>query len=152
MDRNLLLKDKANTINEVFAYDFTKLYPSAAISYTVDDKTTLKLAYSKRVARTTTFKMNPFPEREHAETLEQGDPDLKPEFIDLVELGLDRKISDNNTAFATAYYRNTKNVVNRVNTVYSNTILNRIYSNVGNAKTFGIEFGTQLKFAEKWDA
>ena len=31
--------------------------------------------------------MNPFPEREHAETLEQGDPDLRPEFIDLIELG-----------------------------------------------------------------
>jgi outer membrane receptor protein involved in Fe transport len=152
MNRDLMLKDKANTIDDTRNYAFTKAYPSASIQYTLNDKTKAKLAYSKRVARTTTFKMNPFPEREHAETLEQGDPDLKPEFIDLVELGLDRKISDNNTAFATAYYRNTKNVVNRVNTVYSNTILNRIYSNVGNAKTFGIEFGTQLKFAAKWDA
>ena len=38
--------------------------------------------------------MNPFPEREHSETLEQGDPNLRPELIDQVELGINFK---NNT-------------------------------------------------------
>ncbi len=152
MNRDLMLKDRANTIDDTRNYAFTKAYPSASINYEVSDNTSAKLAYSKRVARTTTFKMNPFPEREHSETLEQGDPDLRPEFIDLIELGIDKKLSDENSVFATAYYRNTKNVVNRVNTVYSDNILNRIYSNVGNAKTFGIEFGTQLKLTAKSDA
>ena len=152
MNRDLMLKDRANTIDDTRNYAFTKAYPSASINYEVSDNTNAKLAYGKRVARTTTFKMNPFPEREHAETLEQGDPDLRPEFIDLIELGIDKKLSDENSVFATAYYRNTKNVVNRVNTVYSDNILNRIYSNVGNAKTFGIEFGTQLKLTAKSDA
>ena len=39
-----------------------------------------------------------------------------------------------------------------MNTVYSDNILNRIYSNVGNAKTFGVTFGTQLKLTAKSDA
>lgn len=149
MQRNLQLKDKANTLDEELNYDFTKIYPSAAVSYTVNEKTTIKLAYSKRVERTTTFKMNPFPEREHSETLEQGDPNLKPEFIDLVEFGIDKKIARGNV-FATTYYRNTQNVVNRVNTIYNDSILNRIYSNVGNAKTLGVELGAQLKPTQKW--
>ena len=149
MNRDLMLKDKANTIDDIRNYAFTKAYPSALINYKVSDNTNVKLAYSKRVARTTTFKMNPFPEREHAETLEQGDPDLRPEFIDLIELGINKKLSDENNFFASAYYRSTINVVNRVNTLYSNNILNRIYSNVGNAKTFGVEFGTQLELTDK---
>lgn len=152
MNRDLMLRDKANTIDDTRNYAFTKAYPSASISYAVNENTKAKLAYSKRVARTTTFKMNPFPEREHAETLEQGDPDLRPEFIDLIELGIDKKLSEENSFFATAYYRSTKNVINRVNTVYSDNILNRIYSNVGDAKTFGVEFGTQLKLTAKSDA
>ena len=152
MNRDLMLKDRANTIDDTRNYAFTKAYPSASINYELNDNTSAKFAYSKRVARTTTFKMNPFPEREHAETLEQGDPDLRPEFINLIELGIDKKLSDDNSIFATAYYRNTKNVVNRVNTVYSDNILNRIYSNVGNAKTFGVTFGTQLKLTAKSDA
>ncbi|WMI64944.1 TonB-dependent receptor [Aestuariibaculum sp. YM273] len=150
MDRVLTLKDKANTINDTYNYDFTKLYPSASLQYAINDKTNIKAAYSKRVERTTTFKMNPFPEREHSETLEQGDPELKPEFIDLVELGVNKKMKGGNTIFATAYYRNTQNLVNRVNTIYNDTILNRIYSNVGKAKAIGIELGAELKPSKNW--
>ncbi|MCR8667823.1 TonB-dependent receptor [Aestuariibaculum sp. M13] len=150
MDRELTLKDKANTIDETYNYDFTKLYPSASLQYAINEKTNIKAAYSKRVERTTTFKMNPFPEREHSETLEQGDPELKPEFIDLVELGINKKMKGSNSVCATAYYRNTKNLVNRVNTIYNDTILNRIYSNVGKAKAIGLELGTELKLAKNW--
>ena len=54
MKRNLLLKDKANTIDESLQYNFTKLYPSASIQYVLNEETKLKLAYSKRIERTTT--------------------------------------------------------------------------------------------------
>ena len=150
MDRELQLKDKANTVDEKLTYDYTKLYPSVSLNYNLNEKTNLKLAYSKRVERTTTFKMNPFPEREHTETLEQGDPNLKPEFIDLFELGIDKKLSTGNRLFASVYHRNTQNVVNRVNTVYNDSILNRIYSNVGDAKTTGLEIGAEFNKSKKW--
>ena len=151
MDRTLDLKDKANTVDDTYEYDITKLYPSASLQYEITDKTNVKAAYSKRVERTSTFQMNPFPEREHSETLEQGDPELKPEFIDLVELGVTKKLKNGQSVFATAYYRNVKNVVNRVNTVYNDTILNRIYSNVGDAKTIGLELGAEIKPTKNWN-
>lgn len=97
------------------------------------------------------FKMNPFPEREHSETLEQGDPELLPEFIDLVEFGIVNEMGDN-SFFATAYYRNVNNLVNRVNTVYNDTILNRIYSNVGRGSSLGLEIGTELNITDWWQA
>ena len=150
MDRSLLLRDKANTIDTTYHYDFFKLFPTASLRYRFDDKNDLKAAYSKRIERTTTFKMNPFPEREHSETLEQGDPTLRPEFIDLVELSYTRKMKQGNSMYATAYFRNVENLVNRVNTVYNDTILNRIYSNVGNAKSIGLELGTELKLTKSW--
>jgi outer membrane cobalamin receptor len=85
------------------------------------------MAYSKRIERTTTFKMNPFPEREHSETLEQGDPTLHPELIDQVEFGINKKTKKGNSRFFKIYYRSVKDLINRVNTVYNDTILNRIY-------------------------
>ena len=51
-----MLKDRANTIDDTRNYAFTKAYPSASINYELNDNTSAKLAYSKRVARTTTFK------------------------------------------------------------------------------------------------
>ncbi|TBW27892.1 TonB-dependent receptor domain-containing protein [Gramella sp. KN1008] len=150
MDRIFDLKDKKNTVDTTYLYDFVKVYPSASIQYSVSNSFRIKAAYSKRVERTTTFKMNPFPEREHSETLEQGDPTLKPEFIDLFEVGLTKNLKRGNSVFATAYFRNVKNVVNRVNTIYNDTILNRIYSNVGNSKSLGLEVGASLKPTENW--
>ncbi|WP_026210529.1 outer membrane beta-barrel family protein [Flexithrix dorotheae] len=149
MDRELDLRDKALTIDTTYLYDFVKLYPSANLVYQANDELKLKAAYSKRVERTTTFKMNPFPEREHSETLEQGDPELLPEFIDLVELGVVKDFGDN-SVFVTGYFRNVQNLINRVNTVFNDTILNRIYSNVGRGRTFGVEFGSELNPKDWW--
>ncbi|SHM83713.1 Outer membrane receptor proteins, mostly Fe transport [Cyclobacterium lianum] len=149
MDRELLLQDEANTVDTTYRYDFFLPYPTASFQYSLDEETRVKGAYSRRVERTTTFKMNPFPEREHSETLEQGDPTLLPEFIDLVETGLVRDFGEN-SLYATAYYRHVKNLVNRVNTVYNDTILNRIYSNVGNGRSIGMELGLELNPSSKW--
>ena len=144
LNRDFELKDKANTINETFNYKFNKLFPSAAVMYKFKDESKLKLGYSKRVEHTTTFKMNPFPEREHSETLEQGDANLLPEFIDLAEFNYSYKINKAKL-FSTVYFRNVENLINRVNTVYNDTILNRIYSNVGRARTIGFENGIDYK-------
>ncbi|PZX48307.1 TonB-dependent receptor domain-containing protein [Algoriphagus chordae] len=149
MDRIFDLKDIGGTVDTTYLYDFVKLYPSASLQYSFNDELQVKTSYSKRVERTTTFKMNPFPEREHSETLEQGDPTLLPEFVDLVELGVVKNFGDNSFT-ATSYFRNIQNLVNRVNTVYNDTILNRIYSNVGTGKSLGIEVGLELNPTDWW--
>lgn len=150
MDRDFDLKDKNNTIDTTYTYNFVKPFPSASLQYELNERTHIKAAYSKRIERTTTFKMNPFPEREHSETLEQGDATLLPEFIDLVELGLTKNFKGNHSLFATAYFRNVENLVNRVNTVFNDTILNRIYSNVGRGRSLGLEVGWQFKPTQNW--
>ena len=149
MERELNLKDKTGFLDEDYSLGFTKLFPSASLNYEVNENTNIKLAYSKRIERTTTFKMNPFPEREHSETLEQGDPNLHPELIDQVEVGFNFKNNNGDSFFSNIYYRNVNNLINRVNTIYNDTILNRIYSNVGNARAFGGELGTEFTVAKK---
>ncbi len=150
MERDLSLKDKSGTIDQDYKYDFTKLFPSANIVYNINENSNLKLAYSKRIERTTTFKMNPFPEREHSETLEQGDPNLRPELVDQIELGVSHKNTKGDALFSTLYFRKVNHLINRVNTVYNDTILNRIYSNVGKGTTFGAEFGSEFSVRESW--
>ncbi len=162
MNRDLDLRDKTNTFDEQLNYRYEKLFPSASIQYTINDGTKIKAAYSKRVERPSTFKLNPFREREHSETLEQGDKNLRPEFIDVIELGITKKFNTNNSVFATSYFRHVENLVNRVNQIYDeapidpldnrfdNVVLDRIYSNVGQARVLGLELGGQFKPTEKW--
>jgi iron complex outermembrane receptor protein len=150
MDRQLdFLSRVQDSQKEILNYDYLKMFPSANLQYAVNKELKLKAAYSKRVERTTTFKMNPFKEKEHSETFEQGDANLLPEFIDLFEAGVIKDFG-NQSLFANAYFRNTKNVINRVNTVDSDTVLNRIYTNVGTGKTLGLEAGADLKISDWW--
>ena len=150
MDRELTLQGENQTAPEVINYDYLQLFPSATVAYTLENKAIIKAAYSKRVQRTTTFKMNPFREREHSETLEQGDKNLLPEFVDLVEIGISKRTKKGNSVYATAYLRNVKNLVNRVNKIFNDTILDRIYTNVGTGRSLGLELGAQLNPTEKW--
>jgi len=128
--------------------NLSNLFPSANLLYTFNSFWNAKFGYSKRVQRNNNFELNPIPEREHSETLEQGDPDLLPQFVDLVEFGINHTFKKGNL-FSTLYYQNIKNPIQRVNSVYADTILNRVFTNAEKARLFGLEFGTNLK-PVKW--
>jgi outer membrane receptor protein involved in Fe transport len=116
--------------------------------YTFNESWNSKVGYSKRVQRNNNSELNPIPEREHSETLEQGDPDLLPQFVDLAEIGINHTFKKG-TFFSTLYFQNIKNPIQRVNSVYNDTILNRVYTNAENARLYGLEFGTNYK-PKKW--
>jgi ferric enterobactin receptor len=129
--------------------NLSNLFPSANLLYTFSKAWKAKAGYSKRIQRTNNFELNPIPEREHSETLEQGDPDLLPSFIDLVELGSIHNFKKG-SFFATLYYQHIKNPIQRVNSVYADTILNRVFTNAEAARTFGLEAGASLEPAKWW--
>lgn len=126
--------------------NLSNLFPSLNLLYTFNNAWNIKAGYSKRIQRNNNFELNPIPEREHSETLEQGDPDLLPQFIDLIELGVNHSFKQGNL-FATIYFQNIKNPIQRVNSIYADTILNRLFTNVNKATLIGIELGTSLKLA-----
>jgi ferric enterobactin receptor len=118
----------------------SNFFPSFNGIYTFNDQLKGKFGFSRRVQRSTNNELNPYPEREHSETLEQGDPKILPEFINITEAGI---ISDYKkvSLYANVYLQQINNIVNRVNSVYNDTILNRIYTNAGNALLLGSEMG-----------
>ncbi|MGJ8760200.1 MAG: outer membrane beta-barrel protein [Polaribacter sp.] len=157
MDREYKEALQSEVTESVYNYDFVKLFPSASLQYKINDKTNIKTAYSKRVERTTTFKMNSFAEREHSEVFEQGDNTLEPEFIDLVELGITKTLKGGNSLYATTYFRHVDNVINRVNTLayeqsgaIIDSVINRVYSNVGKSNAIGLEIGATIKPTVNW--
>jgi len=132
-------------------YKFARLnlFPSFNLLYDLDNGYSLKSGYSRRISHTTSNMMNPFPARRHSEVFEMGDPNLLPEYIDVAEIGAVKDFGDN-SIFANLYYRNTKNVINRVNAVYNDTILVRTFTNAGDGKAWGIETGLAFKVKEWW--
>lgn len=129
--------------------NLSNIFPSANILYTFPEEWKGKAGFSRRVQRTSNLALNPLPEREHSETLEQGDPDLLPEFINLAEMGVIKNFKSG-SVFITTYYQGIKNTVNRVNRVYADTIISRIYTNAGKARQLGVEAGLDIKPTNWW--
>jgi outer membrane receptor protein involved in Fe transport len=131
--------------------NLSNIFPSASALYYLKDDLKLKAGYSRRIQRATNNQLNPIPEREHSETLEIGDPDLKPEFVDLAELGLIKSFEDGGSVFLTAYYMHGKNPMQRVNSVYNDTILFRVYTNVESTESVGFESGLDWDPTKWWE-
>ncbi|WP_231940440.1 TonB-dependent receptor domain-containing protein [Filimonas lacunae] len=144
--RSVLVSYEANP----YQLHLSNLFPSAALLYPFRKGWQAKAGYSKRIQRTTNFELNPIPEREHSETLEQGDPNLLPEFIDLAELGIVHQFTSGNF-FSNIYYQHIKNPIQRVNSVYADTILNRVFTNAGQARSLGIEAGASWQLNKWWN-
>ncbi len=118
----------------------SNFFPSANLLYDLGKDLKIKAAYSRRVQRSTNNELNPYPEREHSETLEQGDPNIRPEFVGIYEIGIMKDLKKA-TFYWNIYHQQIKDIVNRVNSVYNDTILNRIYTNAGKARLIGSEYG-----------
>lgn len=130
--------------------ELSNLFPSVNLLYSVRPDLKLKAGFSRRIQRSTNNQLNPIPEREHSETLEVGDPDLRPEFVSLGEIGLTKQFEDGSSAFVTAYIQQSKDPVQRVNSIYADTILNRVYTNIEEGRSAGFEVGADLHPAKWW--
>ena len=135
--------------NQDFTLRLNNLFPSFNLLYRAKDDLSLRAGFSRRVQRSSNLALNPLPEREHSETLEQGDPRLLPEFVNLGEISVNKQLGDN-TLLATVYYQGIENIINRVNRVYADTILSRIYTNAGLAQRAGVEVAADLKLLSQW--
>lgn len=137
---NAFREFKADKMSVSNMLQLSNFFPSANLLFDLGKDLKWKAAYSRRVQRSTNNELNPYPEREHSETMEQGDPNIRPEFIGIYETGITKDIKKA-SFFWNIYSQQIKNIVNRVNSVYNDTIINRIYTNAGKARLLGSEFG-----------
>jgi len=144
MNRRLVIQNNVpQTLN------LLNLFPSYLVRYKLNDDAVIKNSFTRRIKRTNNFELNPLPEREHSETLEQGDPNLLPELTGIWELGLEQKWGSGNLAIS-LYHQRIKNPIQRVNKVFNDTILNRVFTNAGQATQTGIELGFNKRVGRVW--
>lgn len=83
---NTNAKGRQLTTGEVFKRNYTQLFPTAYINYTLNDKNQLNLNYGRRIQRPDYGDMNPFYYFLDKYTYEVGNPYLKPQFSHNIEL------------------------------------------------------------------
>ena len=140
---------KTSTDPTVRKLNLLNAFPSGQIRWRANEWNTLRAGYSRRIKRTNNFELNPIPEREHSETLEQGDPNLLPELTGQWEFAWERRMQAG-TFSASLYHQQILNPIQRVNSVFNDTILNRLYTNAASARQTGLEANLTLRAGSRW--
>ncbi|MBI9066068.1 MAG: TonB-dependent receptor [Salinivirgaceae bacterium] len=135
-DRLLELVEK----NESFKIERPDLFPTLHFSYKLPADQQTMLSYSRRIVRPRGWYLEPFITYMDAYKVRQGNPDLKPEYVNSFELAYQKKIKKNFISVE-SYYRITENKIERVVLPYNNekTISLNTYQNSGTAYALGVE-------------
>jgi iron complex outermembrane recepter protein len=83
---NTNAKGNQLTTGEKFTRNYTQLFPTAYVSYKMNEKNTLSLNYGRRIERPDYADLNPFYFFLDKYTYQTGNPNLRPQFSHNIEL------------------------------------------------------------------
>lgn len=145
--------------NQKFGNEYPlSLFPSLFLSYKLTDKQDIQMNYSRKVNRPNFFQLIPFVDYSDSLNLSIGNPDLIPEFTNVVEIGYSNQYAKNHSLFLNLYGRNTNNLITRYQ--YKDVGLDpngadsAVYSTFANANKsyqIGLEITSRNKATKWWD-
>ncbi len=127
---------------------YTQLFPTAYVSYKLNDKNQFVLNYGRRINRPDYQALNPFVRFIDRYTFEQGNPGLKPQFSHNIELS---HMLMGGAITTTLNYTRVTNIIQGVieqNTKDTTTFVKQ--ANIAQLDQFGIAVSAQLPIKKWW--
>jgi outer membrane receptor protein involved in Fe transport len=139
----------ANT-GETYKNNYYSLFPTAHLLQKIGKENEVQLSYTRRINRPNVRQLNPFIDYEDPLNLRQGNPYLKPEFIDSYELGYARYWK-RSTLMSSIYLRQIHDMITRIQTIDSTGVSMTTFENLNNGTSYGFEFISKNGIFEWWD-
>ena len=134
------------------------LFPSLSISHKPGKHDEMQLNYSRKVNRPFYNQLIPFIDFSDSLNLIAGNPGLKPEFTNLLELSYLHEFNSSVSLLANLYGRYTGKMITRYlykginpNPAKTDSVLFTSFTNAGSSYNYGIELTGQIKPAKWWD-
>ena len=139
------------------------LFPSLFVTHELNENDQLQFNYSRRIRRPGFWQLNPFIDINDPANLRQGNPALRPEFVNSFELNYSHNYKSGNF-LGVLYFRNNPDDITEFSDtittqqyqelenagVNPNAILNT-YINAGTTNRYGAEFTVQHKIGKNFD-
>jgi iron complex outermembrane receptor protein len=134
---------------EAFHRNYLRLFPSAYLSYKLNDREELQLNYSRRINRPGIFQLNPFINFSDPLNLRKGNPQLNPEFTGSYELNYVHQ-GKNYSFSGGVYWKKTTGQIIRYRTITPEGITLTSFENLDDSRSAGIEAVGQYSPYKWW--
>lgn len=133
------------------------LFPSVFVSKTFKGKQDLQVNYSRRINRPSFFQLLPNTDYSNIFNFQTGNPDLKPEFTNSLELSYQKTYGEkNNTFLVTLFGKKTNNLISRYLSrqklpAFSDSVWVSSYVNASESYAAGIEIVFRNTITKWWE-
>jgi outer membrane receptor protein involved in Fe transport len=136
---------------EVFPHNYTSLFPSALVNFKANDKSQIKLSYSRRIRRPGAQELNPFPVYFDQQNVFFGNAQLNPEYTDAIELGYQRS-GTLGTLQISPFFRRTSDIIrvtiNTADTLNGREITSVSFNNLDHSESWGADVNGQFRLSK----
>jgi outer membrane receptor protein involved in Fe transport len=142
---------------ENFKTEFpVSLFPSVFLSQKLTDNSDLQMNYSRRINRPNFFQLFPFTDRTDSLNINKGNPALKPEFTNSIELSFSQVFKNRDNIIASLYFKNTNDLITRFqapeyDSFYKRPVIISSYINANKSYVTGLELTSRNKLTKFWD-
>ncbi len=120
-------------------YDYTQPFPSVRFAYKLNDRDKVSFFFTRRVDRPNEVDIRIFPKYDDAEIIKVGNPGLRPQFTNSIELGY-KSSGLKGYIYAAAYHRFAEGTITRISsTVGASPLIYAIFQNAGKSYNTGLE-------------
>lgn len=121
------------------SYNYTQPFPNLRLAYKLNDHNKLSIFYNRRVDRPNEVDIRIFPKYDDAEIIKVGNPQLRPQFTNSIELG--HKYNwDNGYLYSALYHRFANGTITRISSiVLESTLIYAVFQNAGKSYNSGLE-------------
>lgn len=149
------LIDSNQTFKNQFPFSF---FPSVFLTQKINDYQDIQLNYSRKINRPNFYQLIPYYNFSDSLNITRGNPGLKPEFTNLLELSYQANLKKGNNLLATVYYRNTNDLIanyttraKNPNNVGPDSIFISSYINANKSYAYGLEVTLTNKITRWWN-
>lgn len=150
-------RKSVNGVDSTFSVDYPiSLFPSAFLSYKLNDKSDLQLNYTRRINRPNFFQLIPFVDYTDPLNLRVGNPGLVPEFTNSIEMNYSYQFNAKHNLLASAYYKNTNDLITGyqfkgINVITGDSAIYNTFINANHSNRYGLELTSRDAFTNKFD-
>ena len=120
-------------------YNYTQPFPNLRMAYKINENNKVSIFYNRRVDRPNEVDIRIFPKYDDAEIIKVGNPALRPQFTNSVELGY-KKSWEKGSLYNAIYYRFADGTITRISSIVQpSTLIYATFQNVNKSYNTGIE-------------